>query len=118
MGPADQCIDTLNVNLAFFTTHALYSISHTLLVHQTIDGLETLLVSLELERLCQRLESAALDETKQVFQIGNFKNLTATVSCKWRLKLKRLPVSDFLVELAKSKIDSLILLSQERVENT
>ena len=89
-----------------------------MLVHQAINGLETLLVSLELEGLGQCLESAALDEIKKVFQIGNFKNLAATLTCRWRLKLKRLPVSDFLIELAKSKIDSLILLSQERVENT
>ena len=117
MCPADQCVDTINIDLAFFTTHTLDAITHTLLFHQTADGLETLLMRLQLEGLGQCLESAAFDETKKIFQIGNFKNLTTTVSCRWRLKLKRLPISDFLVELAKSKIDPLILLSQERVEN-
>ena len=66
MCPADQCVDTINIDLAFFTTHTLDAITHTLLVHQTIYGLETLLVRLELEGLGQCLKSAAFDETKKV----------------------------------------------------
>ena len=66
MCPTDQRVDALNVDLAFFTAHALDAITHTLLVHQTIYGLETLLVRLELEGLGQRLKSAAFDETKKV----------------------------------------------------
>ena len=115
MCPANQCIDTFDVDLAFFASHTLDPVTHAQLVHQASDGMVTVLVRLKLEWLRQCLQSAALDEANQVFKVCDFQNLSAVISRNrgFALKFERLPISDFLVQLAQSKVDPLVLFGQE-----
>ena len=70
-------------------------------------------MSLDLEWLRKGLSILALDEAYEAFNLCKFEDFL--LLC--RFKVKRVAISDFLVERAKAEVNPLILLSKEVVQN-
>ena len=70
-------------------------------------------MSLDLEWLRKGLSIIAFDEAYEAFNLCKFEDLL--LLC--RFKIKRVAISDFLVERAEAEVNPLILLSKEVVQN-